>query len=119
MISSKYIIMQGKEQKVAADKPTFEEGKQYHIECKPNDLKGPVLLPGDPERARRIAETWDEFKEIAAHRQYYSFTGKVHKVPISVTSTGIHNSPSTPMVIARSGWSFRYCGTGTPVLTAP
>jgi len=75
--------------KIEADKPVFEEGKQYHIECKPGDLKGPVLLPGDPERARRIAETWEEFKEIAAHRQYYSYTGKVHGVPISVTSTGI------------------------------
>jgi len=80
----------GKEKsKIEADKPVFEEGKQYHIECKSGDLKGPVLLPGDPERARRIAETWDEFKEIAAHRQYYSFTGKTHGVPISVTSTGI------------------------------
>ncbi len=75
--------------KIEADKPVFEEGKQYHIECKPGDLKGPVLLPGDPERARRIAETWEGFKEIAAHRQYYSYTGKVHGVPISVTSTGI------------------------------
>jgi len=75
--------------KIEADKPVFEEGKQYHIECKPGDLKGPVLLPGDPERARRIAETWEEFKEIAAHRQYYSYTGKVHGVPISVISTGI------------------------------
>ena len=75
--------------KIEADKPVFEEGKQYHIECKPGDLKGPVLLPGDPERARKIAETWDEFKEIAAHRQYYSYTGKIHGVPISVTSTGI------------------------------
>ncbi len=80
----------GKEKsKIEADKPVFEEGKQYHIECKSGDLKGPVLLPGDPERAIRIAETWEEFKEIAAHRQYYSYTGKVHGVPISVTSTGI------------------------------
>lgn len=78
-----------KKSKIEADKPVFEEGKQYHIECKPGDLKGPVILPGDPERARRIAETWEEFKEIAAHRQYYSYTGKVHGVPISVTSTGI------------------------------
>ncbi|MEE9409428.1 MAG: nucleoside phosphorylase [Candidatus Heimdallarchaeota archaeon] len=72
-----------------ADKPVFQEGKQYHIECKPGDLKGPVLLPGDPERAKRIASTWDDFKEVAAHRQYYSYTGKFHDVPISVTSTGI------------------------------
>ncbi|MHA2357936.1 MAG: nucleoside phosphorylase [Candidatus Heimdallarchaeaceae archaeon] len=81
--------MQNKERKPLADKPVFEEGKQYHIECKPSDLQGPVLLPGDPERAKRIAETWDEFNQVAAHRQYYSYTGKVHGVPISVTSTGI------------------------------
>lgn len=84
--------------KIEADKPVFEEGKQYHIECKPGDLKGPVLLPGDPERARRIAETWEDFKEIAAHRQYYSYTGKVHGVPISVTSTGI-GSPACEIAI--------------------
>ncbi|UJG40650.1 MAG: nucleoside phosphorylase [Candidatus Heimdallarchaeum aukensis] len=75
--------------KVSADKPIFEQGMQYHIECKPGDLKGPVLLPGDPERAKRIASTWEEMHQVAAHRQYYSYTGKVHGVPISVTSTGI------------------------------
>ncbi|MHA1304312.1 MAG: nucleoside phosphorylase [Candidatus Heimdallarchaeaceae archaeon] len=77
------------DKKTSADKPVFEEGMQYHIECKPGDLQGPVLLPGDPERARRIAETWDKKREVAAHRQYYSYTGEVHNVPISVTSTGI------------------------------
>ncbi|MHA1667054.1 MAG: nucleoside phosphorylase [Candidatus Heimdallarchaeaceae archaeon] len=77
------------EKKAAADKPVFEEGRQYHIDCKPGDLLGPVLLPGDPERAKRIAETWEEYKEVAKHRQYYSYTGKVYSTPISVTSTGI------------------------------
>ncbi len=81
--------MEGQDKKIEADKPVFEEGLQYHIECKPGDLLGPVMLPGDPDRAKRIALTWDQHKEIAAHRQYYSYTGKVHDVPISVTSTGI------------------------------
>ncbi|MFW9852135.1 MAG: nucleoside phosphorylase [Candidatus Thorarchaeota archaeon] len=81
--------MGNEDKKILADKPVFEEGKQYHIECKPGDLSGPVLLPGDPERAKRIAETWDDFHKVAGHRQYYSYTGKVHDVPISVTSTGI------------------------------
>ena len=81
--------MEGHKKKIEADKPVFEEGKQYHIECKPGDLLGPVMLPGDPERAKRIAETWQEYEEIAAHRQYYSYTGKVYGVPVSVTSTGI------------------------------
>jgi len=77
------------DKKVEADKPVFEEGLQYHIECKPGDLQGPVMLPGDPERAKRIAETWQEHKEVADHRQYKSYTGKVFDVPVSVTSTGI------------------------------
>lgn len=75
--------------KISADKPVFEEGKQYHIEAKAGDLKGPVLLPGDPERALRIAKTWDTYKKIAEHRQYYSYTGKIYGTDISVTSTGI------------------------------
>ncbi len=81
--------MEGNKKKIEADKPVFEEGMQYHIECKPGDLLGPVMLPGDPERAKRIAESWQEYKEVAAHRQYYSYTGKVYDVPVSVTSTGI------------------------------
>ncbi len=81
--------MDNQQKKVEADKPVFEEGMQYHIECKPGDLLGPVMLPGDPERAKRIAETWQEHKEIADHRQYKSYTGEVHGVPVSVTSTGI------------------------------
>lgn len=83
---------------IDADKPIFEKGMQYHIECKPGDLLGPVLLPGDPERAKRIAMTWDEHKEVAAHRQYYSYTGKVYNVPISVTSTGI-GTPASEIAI--------------------
>lgn len=77
------------EEKVSADKPIFEEGRQYHIDAKPGDLTEYVLMPGDPERAKRIAETWDEYKLIAAHRQYYSYRGVFKGAPISVTSTGI------------------------------
>ncbi|MHA1685090.1 MAG: nucleoside phosphorylase [Candidatus Heimdallarchaeaceae archaeon] len=77
------------EAKTSADKPVFEEGRQYHIDAKPGDLAPYVLLPGDPERSKKIAETWDEYKLIAAHRQYYSYRGTFQGKPISVTSTGI------------------------------
>ncbi len=75
--------------KIPADKPVLEKGKQYHINAKPGDILGTVLLPGDPERSKKIAETWDEYKEVAKHRQYHSYTGKFNGIPISVTSTGI------------------------------
>ncbi len=72
-----------------ADRPETEEGLQYHLKVKPGDLKGTVLLPGDPKRSQRIAEMWDESRKVAEYRQYVSYTGKYKGVDISVTSTGI------------------------------
>ena len=72
-----------------ADRPETEEGLQYHLKVKPGDLKGPVLLPGDPKRSEKIASHWDEWQKVAEYRQYVSYTGKYKGVDISVTSTGI------------------------------
>ena len=72
-----------------ADEPVTHEGLQYHLRVKPGDLKGVVLLPGDPKRSQRIVETWDEYVFVADYRQYVSYTGKYKGVDISVTSTGI------------------------------
>jgi uridine phosphorylase len=48
-----------------------------------------MLIPGDPERIPRIAKTWDSAKEIVAHREFRSSTGKYKGVPISALSSGI------------------------------
>ena len=74
---------------VSAAIPQTEEGKQYHIHCKPGDVAPYVLLPGDPGRVYRIAKYWDEKREVAKHREYVTFTGKYKGAPISATSTGI------------------------------
>jgi uridine phosphorylase len=55
-------------------------------------------LPGDPERAEKIAKKFDEFKEVAYNREFRTFTGRVGNVPISVTSTGI-GCPSAAIAI--------------------
>ncbi len=73
----------------SADRPETDEGMQYHLRVKPGDLIGPVLLPGDPKRAHRIAKSWDEATLKADYRQFVSYTGTYKGVPISVTSTGI------------------------------
>ncbi|RLG73658.1 MAG: uridine phosphorylase [Thermoprotei archaeon] len=78
-----------KEKIVSAAVPQTEEGKQYHIHCKPGDVAPYVLLPGDPGRVYRIAKYWDEKREVAKHREYVTFSGKYRGVPISATSTGI------------------------------
>ena len=62
---------------------------QKHIRCAPGDVARSVLLPGDPARARRIAEQFEEARLIADNREYVVFTGQTKGVPISVCSTGI------------------------------
>ena len=81
-----------------ADKPVIEKGKQYHIDVAPGEISRYVLLPGDPARADRIARTWDEYKLIARHREYTTYTGKYKGKLISVTSTGI-GGPSTAIAV--------------------
>ncbi|MDE2777487.1 MAG: nucleoside phosphorylase [Chloroflexota bacterium] len=62
---------------------------QKHIRCAPGEVARSVLLPGDPARARRIAEELDEASLIAENREYVVFSGRTKGVPVSVCSTGI------------------------------
>lgn len=75
--------------RISADRPVFEEGKQYHISCKTGDLAKYLLLPGDPQRVPKIASFWDEAEEIAYHREFRSFTGRYKGVSLSAMSSGI------------------------------
>ncbi len=83
---------------IDAVKPRLEGDKPYHIRVPPGSISRYVLLPGDPERALRIARTWDEWWEVARHREFWTYSGKYKGVPISVTSTGI-GGPSTAIAI--------------------
>ncbi len=71
-----------------AESPEFE-GKQYHIALAPGDIPECVLLPGDPARSKKIAETWDTFEKVAEHREFITYYGNYRKIPLAVTSTGI------------------------------
>ncbi|HBW46628.1 TPA: uridine phosphorylase [bacterium] len=71
---------------------------QYHIHLKPGDVGRYVLMPGDPGRVPKIAEFFDDAKEIAFNREYRTFTGTVDGIKISCTSTGI-GCPSTAIAV--------------------
>ena len=71
---------------------------QKHIRCVPGDVARYVLLPGDPARARRIAEQFDDAKLVAENREYVIFNGKTNGVDISVCSTGI-GGPSSAIAL--------------------
>ncbi len=61
-----------------------------HIEAKPGDIAETILLPGDPLRAKWIAETFFENpKCFNTTRGMLGFTGTINGKPISVMGTGM------------------------------
>jgi uridine phosphorylase len=64
--------------------------KEYHIGIAPGEIPPIVLLPGDPSRAREIAETFFENpEEVAKKREFWSYRGTWKGTPVAVCSTGI------------------------------
>jgi purine-nucleoside phosphorylase len=61
-----------------------------HIAAEPGDLAELVLLPGDPLRARWIAERHlDDARLVSAVRNVLGYTGTYRGVPVSVLGTGM------------------------------
>ncbi|MEO7295705.1 MAG: purine-nucleoside phosphorylase [Candidatus Limnocylindria bacterium] len=60
-----------------------------------------VLLPGDPDRARAIAERFDGglegARQVSVHRGMLGWTGTYHGEPVSVQTTGM-GSPSMAII---------------------
>jgi purine-nucleoside phosphorylase len=64
---------------------------QIHLRAEEGDYAPFVLLPGDPNRARHIAERFDEgsARQVNAHRGLLGFTGTYRGVPVSVQTSGM------------------------------
>ncbi len=61
-----------------------------HISAEPGDFADAILLPGDPLRARHIAEQFlDGATEVTAVRNMLGFTGTYQGMPVSVMGTGM------------------------------
>src|SRR5215210_7097495 len=61
-----------------------------HLRAEPSDYAPAVLLPGDPRRARHIAETFfDGARCVNEERGMLGFTGTYKGRPISVQSVGM------------------------------
>jgi 5'-methylthioadenosine phosphorylase/purine-nucleoside phosphorylase len=70
-----------------------------HLRAEPGDYAPAVLLPGDPLRARYIAETFfDDVRQVNGERGMLGFTGTFEGEPISVQSSGM-GCPSAAIVI--------------------
>lgn len=75
-----------------------KDAMQKHIRCVPGDVAPYVLLPGDPQRAKRIAARMDDAKFVAENREYVVYTGATNGIPVSVCSTGI-GGPSASIAL--------------------
>src|SRR6478609_5342777 len=70
-----------------------------HLRAEPGDYAPSVLCPGDPRRAKYIAETFFDpgFRTVNEERGMLGFTGTFEGQPISVQSTGM-GCPSAGIV---------------------
>jgi purine-nucleoside phosphorylase len=73
---------------------------QIHLRAEEGDYAPLVLLPGDPNRARRISERFDpgSLRQVNEHRALYGFTGTYGGVPVSVQTSGM-GTPSLSIVV--------------------
>ena len=70
-----------------------------HNHAKPGDYAQAVLLPGDPLRAKWIAETFlSDAKLVNSVRNCLGFTGTWNGKPVSVQATGM-GQPSTAIYV--------------------
>ncbi|NIF24521.1 MULTISPECIES: uridine phosphorylase [Pantoea] len=72
----------------------------FHLGITRADLQGATLaiVPGDPERVKKIAALMDEPEHLASHREFTTWRAKLDGKPVVVCSTGI-GGPSTSIAV--------------------
>jgi purine-nucleoside phosphorylase len=73
---------------------------QIHLRAEEGDYAPLVLLPGDPNRARRISERFDagSARQVNEHRGLFGYTGTYGGIPVSVQTSGM-GTPSLSIVV--------------------
>ena len=75
-----------------------DDGRQYHIGLKEDEIGKYVILPGDPKRCEKIASYFDKPTKVGDRREYVTYTGFLNGEKVSVTSTGI-GGPSAAIAL--------------------
>lgn len=73
----------------------------YHLALSKKEIEGATLalLPGDPARVPKLAQSLDKkAEEIAWNREFRTCLGRMKGVPFVITSTGI-GGPSTAIAV--------------------
>jgi DeoD family purine-nucleoside phosphorylase len=71
--------------------PTYRDGMPIHIRAEAADYAPAVLVPGDPRRAKYIAETFFDpgARQVNEERGELGFTGTYQGKPLSVQAAGM------------------------------
>lgn len=72
----------------------------FHLGLTKADLQGATLaiVPGDPERVKKIAALMDNAQPLASHREFTSWRAELDGKAVIVCSTGI-GGPSTSIAV--------------------
>lgn len=81
------------------DLPRNRQGRYYHLNCGPGDLAPYILTCGDPDRAHRVAKSFDQVSVRRRNREFLTYTGSYHGIPVSVMATGIGAAASAIAVV--------------------
>lgn len=61
-----------------------------HISAKPGEIAKIVLMPGDPLRAKHIAENFlDDIKLVSSTRNVFCYTGTYKGTPVTIGASGM------------------------------
>lgn len=64
-------------------------GAIYHLDLRPEELAGTVILVGDPDRVKKVSKHFDKIEYQRQHREFITHTGYVGSKRLTVMSTGI------------------------------
>ncbi|MGE5139079.1 MAG: nucleoside phosphorylase [Rudaea sp.] len=97
---------------------------EFHIQCDPTEISRYCLVPGDPDRARKIAAAFDDSHPVSSTRGYLVLSGKYRGVFLTVCATGM-GGPTVAIALEELGHMgadtfirVGSCGVLQPGLTA-
>src|SRR5574344_551544 len=103
------------------------QDEPIHIKCAKNAIAPRVLMPGDPLRAKYIAEKFlDDARLVTSVRNMYGFTGTYKGVPVTIMGSGM-GMPSMSIYAFELFYYFNVekiirigtCGVVTPDIKVP
>jgi len=81
--------------------PKNARGRFYHLDCSPGEIAPYILTCGDPHRARSIARRLTRVDLRRKNREFLTYTGSYHDIPVSVMATGI-GAPASAIAIVEA-----------------